>query len=166
MLDQSPRSSPPRGTTCRHSATSGMGLVADYESDSSDDEDEEYPDAGGKVVLLADVDDAGEERGTKRGRATGEDEIEETMEFPQHKSSIVTASAADIARETGAELEYIEGKFDAMAVVAACETRKQLPLLKPWLEARAAEGLPEGGPDADVVKGALERIERAAKAWW
>ena len=100
-----------------------MGLVADYGSDPSDDEDEEYPDAGGKVVLLADVGDAGEERGTKRGRATGEDEIEETMEFPQHKSSIVTASAADIARETGAELEYIEGKFDAMARVRGIVAR-------------------------------------------
>ena len=35
-----------------------MGLVADYGSDPSDDEDEEYPDAGGKVVLRADVGDA------------------------------------------------------------------------------------------------------------
>ena len=51
-------------------------------------------------------------------------------------------------------------------LVAACEQRKQLGLLRPWLEARQAEGLPEGGPDAEVVKGALERIEKAAKAWW
>ena len=51
-------------------------------------------------MLLADVvGDAGEERGTKRGCATGEDEIEETMEFPQHKSSIVTASGRHRARD-------------------------------------------------------------------
>ena len=145
---------PPRGPTCRHSATSGMGLVADYESDSSDDEDEEYPDAGGKVVLLADVDDAGEERGTKRGRATGEDEIEETMEFPQHKSSIVTASAADIARETGAELEYIEGKFDAMARVRGIVAR----LVIRGTDAQVAAARRETQARLDANAANLERV--------
>ena len=47
-----------------------------------------------------------------------------------------------------------------------CETRKQLGLLQPWLEARLAEGLPEGSGDAELVQGALERIDKAAKAWW
>ena len=131
-----------------------MGLVADYGSDPSDDEDEEYPDAGGKVVLLADVGDAGEERGTKRGRATGEDEIEETMEFPQHKSSIVTASAADIARETGAELEYIEGKFDAMARVRGIVAR----LVIRGTDAQVAAARRETQARLDANAANLERV--------
>ena len=33
-------------------------------------------------------------------------------------------------------------------------------------QARLAEGLPEEGGSAQVVQGALERIDKAAKAWW
>ena len=51
-------------------------------------------------------------------------------------------------------------------LVEACERRKQLGLLRPWLEARLAEGLPEGSGDAEVMQSALERIDKAAKAWW
>ena len=151
-----------------------MGLVADYESDSSDDEDEEYPDAGGKVVLLADVDDAGEERGTKRGRATGEDEIEETMEFPQHKSSIVTASAADIARETGAELEYIEGKFDAMARVRGIVARlvirgtdAQVAAARRETQARLDALAADAGLDAGTPRAfELEHTHGSSAGYW
>ena len=158
LIRRGPRSFAPEPcpTRARRAATpSGMGLVADYGSDSSDEEDEEYPDAGGKVVLLADVADDGEERGTKRSRdATGEDEIEETMEFPQHKSSIVTASAADIARETGAELEYIEGKFDAMARVRGIVAR----LVIRGTDAQVAAARRETQARLDANAANLERV--------
>ena len=41
---------------------------------------------------------------------------------------------------------------------------EQLALLQPWLEAHEAAA--EGTPDAEVIAGALQRIEKAAKAWW
>ena len=51
-------------------------------------------------------------------------------------------------------------------LVAAFEERKpsQLALLQPWLEAHEAAA--EGTPDAEVIAAALQRIEKAAKAWW
>lgn len=105
-------------------ATAGMGLVADYGSDgSSSDSEEEYPDAGGRVELIADVEDTGETRGVD-GETRGVDDgekatslVQDLVEFPQHKASIVLAGMADIKRDSGATLEYIQGKVDAMSRV-------------------------------------------------
>lgn len=104
-------------------ATAGMGLVADYGSDgSSSDSEEEYPDAGGTVELIADVEDTGETRGVD-GETRGVDGekatslVQDLVEFPQHKASIVLAGMADIKRDSGATLEYIQGKVDAMSRV-------------------------------------------------
>ena len=97
-------------------ATAGMGLVADYGSDgSSSDSEEEYPDAGGRVELIAHVEDTGETRGVE-GETRGVDGekatslVQDLVEFPQHKASIVLAGMADIKRDSGATLEYIQGK--------------------------------------------------------
>ena len=46
-----------------------------------------------------------------------------------------------------------------MWLVAACESRQQLGILRPWLKAREAEGLDEGSPEALAVKGALKTLE-------
>ena len=104
-------------------ATAGMGLVADYGSDgSSSDSEEEYPDAGGRVELIAHVEDTGETRGVD-GETRGVDGekatslVQDLVEFPQHKASIVLAGMADIKRDSGATLEYIQGKVDAMSRV-------------------------------------------------
>ena len=104
-------------------ATAGMGLVADYGSDgSSSDSEEEYPDAGGRVELIAHVEDTGETRGVD-GETLGVDGekatslVQDLVEFPQHKASIVLAGMADIKRDSGATLEYIQGKVDAMSRV-------------------------------------------------
>ena len=104
-------------------ATAGMGLVADYGSDgSSSDSEEEYPDVGGRVELIAHVEDTGETRGVD-GETLGVDGekatslVQDLVEFPQHKASIVLAGMADIKRDSGATLEYIQGKVDAMSRV-------------------------------------------------
>ena len=104
-------------------AKAGMGLVADYGSDgSSSDSEEEYPDAGGRVELIAHVEDTGETRGVD-GETRGVDGekatslVQDLVEFPQHKASIVLAGMADIKRDSGATLEYIQGKVDAMSRV-------------------------------------------------
>ena len=100
-----------------------MGLVADYGSDgSSSESEEEYPDAGGRVELIAHVEDTGETRGVD-GETRGVDGekatslVQDLVEFPQHKASIVLAGMADIKRDSGATLEYIQGKVDAMSRV-------------------------------------------------
>ena len=87
----------------------------------------------------------------------------------------VVGALLDAGCEAGRAAEMLS-KLDAKVLaqhdtfcarlVEACETRKQLSLLRPWLEARLAEGLPEGGGNAEVVQSALERIDKAAKAWW
>ena len=88
-----------------------MGLVADYGSDgSSSDSEEEYPDAGGRVELIADVEDTGETRGVD-GETRGVDGekatslVQDLVMFPQHKASIVLAGMADIKRDSGATLD-------------------------------------------------------------
>ena len=43
--------------------------------------------------------------------------VQDLVEFPQHKASIVLAGMADIKRDSGATLEYIQGKVDAMSRV-------------------------------------------------
>ena len=44
-------------------------------------------------------------------------------------------------------------------LVGACEQRGQLPILRPWLKAREAEGLGEGHPAAAAVRSALKTLE-------
>eukprot|EP00964_Phaeocystis_antarctica_P001141 scaffold626_cov60-Phaeocystis_antarctica.AAC.1 len=71
--------------------------------------------------------------------------------------------AAEMLSKLDAKVLAQHGTF-CTRLIETCETRKQLSCLQPWLEARLAEGLPDG--DAEVVQGAIERIDKAAKAWW
>ena len=52
-------------------------------------------------------------------------------------------------------------------LIAVCDSRSQLCLLQPWLEAREAEGMPEGSQVASAVRDALVRLEPPkAKGVW
>ena len=47
----------------------------------------------------------------------------------------------------------------AARLIAACDERGQLALLRPWLEARVAEGLVEGRADHTAVRQALKKVK-------
>ena len=96
------------------------------------------------------------------------------MHVPSRHDDVLTEEDADARTADGVLVWNIGVDGAALAqdatlcarLVAACEERKpsQLALLQPWLEARAAAA--EGTADAEVIRAALERIEKAAKAWW
>mmetsp|Transcript_22707 Transcript_22707/g.64661 ORF Transcript_22707/g.64661 Transcript_22707/m.64661 type:complete len:530 (+) Transcript_22707:210-1799(+) len=50
----------------------------------------------------------------------------------------------------------------AASLIEAAAGRNKLPLLKPWLDARKAEGLPPGAPNSEAIEGAIKQI----KKWW